>query len=302
MPEQEVVVQSIDPRFAGQQYQQQQQARGSLNALSIGLLDIFGFEIFEKNYFEQLCINYANEKLQQHFMQYVLKDEEAVYTREEIDFIPVNFMDNTDVLDLFEESPQGILSLLDEEIVIPRGSDQGFLNKLIKAREGHARFFVNVRMARTEFGIRHYAGSVVYDSTSMLTKNKDKLHAHLVKLLSKGGNSLLRLLYPESEVMTNEQEKNGSSSGSASKGRKSRRGGKRKTIASMTLGTQFECQLSDLLENRLKKASPHFIRCIKPNGSKAPDMFEGFLVMEQLRYSGVLEAIQFVSCHRSSGS
>ena len=267
----------LDPRFQNQQSNEKKSSRD--DDLSIGVLDIFGFEIFEQNFFEQLCINFANEKLQEHFMQYVLKDEEAVYDKERIDFTPINFMDNTDVLNLFEERPNGLFSLLDEELIIPRGSDAGFHRKLTDKAASSERYYVSVHMKETQFAIRHYAGTVIYDSTSMLVKNKDKLHDHLLVLLSKSKNQLIQTLFPPPP-----QNKNASQ---ASRSRK-----KKGDVSTMTLGTQFQNQLSDLLMNRLKKAAPHFIRCIKPNSLKSPDLFEGYLVMEQLRYSGVLEAIQ----------
>ena len=173
----------------------------------IGVLDIFGFEIFEvrryrvvcvcvshetnvgpgfaqqKNSFEQLCINFANEKLQQHFNAHTFKKEEEVYRSEAIQFTHVEFIDNQVVLDLIEKKPNGLFTMLDEEIIVPKGTDQTFLKKI---NEEHGRNknerFKQILTSPTKFGIHHYAGAVEYEVDNFLDKNKDTLHATIVEV------------------------------------------------------------------------------------------------------------------------
>ena len=134
---------------------------------TIGVLDIFGFEIFDKNSFEQLCINFTNEKLQQHFNQYTFKLEEKLYQSEEVQYEHITFIDNQPVLDLIEKKqPQGLMLVLDEQISIPKSSDATFFIKANQTHGGkkHANY-EEVRTSRTDFIIKHYAGDVIYDST-----------------------------------------------------------------------------------------------------------------------------------------
>lgn len=153
------------------------------------------FLVFRCNSFEQLCINFANEKLQQYFLQFVLKKEQEIYDSEGVDVPKVIPRDNEDVLLLCEARGTGIFACLDEEVKIPRGTDAGFLNKI----EGHhnkktaeSRFFRDVKMAKTQFEIRHFAGVVRYESVGFLDKNKDKLYDHLEDLLSEAENPHFR--------------------------------------------------------------------------------------------------------------
>jgi len=132
-------------------------------SLMIGILDIFGFEIFQTNSFEQLCINFANEKLQQHFNENTFKLEEELYKSEEVPFEPSNYIDNQAVLDLIEKKGSGMLVLLDEELKYPRSTDETFLSKLVKTHAGHARFEERVKGKKTQFILKHYAGEVAYE-------------------------------------------------------------------------------------------------------------------------------------------
>jgi len=252
----------------------------------IGVLDIFGFEIFEKNSFEQLCINFTNEKLQQHFNQHTFKTEQEVYKAEGIDFEPPPFHDNRDVLSLLEERPRGIFVLLDEECVLPRGSDSSFANKIVQFHEGsHSRFTSGPKLKTKDkhaFAIEHYAGTVVYSASGFLEKNKDDLRENLLRLAESSEDSLMATqLFPPN---LDEEENEVSIISTAGSGKASSR--RHKTQAGF-----FRKQL-ELLMEILEATEPHYIRCIKPNSEKSADRFDSRMCLEQLRYSGVFEAIE----------
>jgi len=227
---------------------------------SIGILDIFGFEIFKLNSFEQLCINYANEKLQQLFNNWTFKKEEDLYKAEGVKFDNVGYSDNQGVLDLIEKKRSGLLDMIDEEIRIPRGSDDTYMQKVEKNHSGKKEFSRD-RRNKMNFRITHFAGDVDYSATKFLFKNKDKLTDDLVSLLAKSTNPLLNDLLQKA-VKSKE-----------------------------TLGKKFKKQLTTLMKT-LNHTEPHYIRCIKPNPNKAPSEFYGEMVLLQLQYSGVFEAVQ----------
>lgn len=231
----------------------------------ISVLDIFGFEIFDQNSFEQLCINFANEKLQQHFNQHTFKLEEQLYRAEQIQYTHVEFIDNQPMLDLIEKKPKGILVTLDEEIVVPKGSDQTFLQKIHKAHgQGkHPNYFQPLK-SRTDFVINHYAGDVTYNSDGFLEKNKDTLNKDVLDLLEGSGFGLMQTLFPPAKA---------------------------KKTRKVSLGGQFRTQLTDLMKT-LNMTEPHYIRCVKPNPDKAAQDFRGTMCLEQLRYAGVFEAVR----------
>lgn len=229
----------------------------------IGILDIFGFEIFKVNSFEQLCINFANEKLQQHFNSHTFKLEERVYNEEKIQFQHVEYIDNQPVLDLIEMKPQGILPMIDEELRMPKSTDKSFLEKLHLAHD-KKKEYGKVLSQPDNFIVKHYAGAVQYDSNGWLVKNQDRLLPDLCDLLSTSKNKLLASLFPRDDAQA---------SGKTS------------------LGLKFRQQLDDLMTT-LNSTEPHYIRCVKPNPYKAPLEFVGPLVLEQLRYSGVFEAVE----------
>ena len=233
----------------------------------IGVLDIFGFEIFESNSFEQLCINFANEKLQQHFNQYTFKLEEKVYQTEKINFNHIEFIDNQPILDMIEKKPSGLLVLLDEEIVMPKGSDETWCRKIFQTH-GSSNHFEKIIKKDTAFIINHYAGAVTYDADGFLVKNKDTLYQDLYDVVSSSKELKLSSLFPK----TSNDDKNNS---------------KRKK---QSLGGQFRQQLSDLMI-KLNQTHPHYVRCVKPNSEKSPNNFQSVMSLEQLRYAGVFEAI-----------
>jgi myosin heavy subunit len=238
----------------------------------IGCLDIFGFEIFETNSFEQLCINYTNEILQQHFNHQTFKLEEQVYQQEQIVFKHIDFVDNQPMLDLISFKParvvgsptsaaMGILPQLDEELITVKGSDGGFLAKVCDAHNSNKVFQKHPKI-KTAFIIKHYAGFVTYETTGFLEKNRDVLTEDCIDLLRTSTHPLVQAILPE---QVSQQEKKAS------------------------LGSQFRRQLDELMIT-LRLTNPSYIRCIKPNANKAAIEFSPKLCHEQLTYSGVYEA------------
>ncbi|XP_037458171.1 myosin-11-like [Triticum dicoccoides] len=235
----------------------------------IGVLDIYGFESFKSNSFEQFCINYTNEKLQQHFNQHVFKMEQEEYTKEQIDWSYIEFVDNQDVLDLIEKKPGGVIALLDEACMFPKSTHETFAQKLYQTFQKHKRF-VKPKLSRTDFAIAHYAGEVMYQSDQFLDKNKDYVVAEHQELLSASRCSFIAGLFPPPPEETSKSSKFSS------------------------IGARFKQQLQALMET-LNSTEPHYIRCVKPNNVLKPAIFENVNVMQQLRCGGVLEAIR-ISC------
>ncbi|KAM6596241.1 hypothetical protein CsatA_006765 [Cannabis sativa] len=235
----------------------------------IGVLDIYGFESFKTNSFEQFCINFTNEKLQQHFNQHVFKMEQEEYTKEEIDWSYIEFVDNQDVLDLIEKKPGGIVALLDEACMFPKSTHETFANKLYQTFKNHKRF-IKPKLSRTDFTIGHYAGEVLYQSDQFLDKNKDYVVPEHQDLLGVSKCSFVAGLFPPLKEETAKSSKFSS------------------------IGSRFKLQLQQLMET-LNSTEPHYIRCVKPNNLLKPAIFENVNIMQQLRCGGVLEAIR-ISC------
>ncbi|XP_024971311.1 myosin-11-like [Cynara cardunculus var. scolymus] len=235
----------------------------------IGVLDIYGFESFKNNSFEQFCINFTNEKLQQHFNQHVFKMEQEEYTKEAINWSYIEFVDNQDVLDLIEKKPGGIIALLDEACMFPKSTHETFANKLYQTFKNHKRF-IKPKLSRTDFTIAHYAGEVQYQSNQFLDKNKDYVVPEHQDLLGASGCSFVAGLFPP---IAEESPKSSKFS---------------------SIGTRFKYQLQQLMET-LNATEPHYIRCVKPNNQLKPAIFENNNILQQLRCGGVLEAIR-ISC------
>ncbi|PSR94900.1 Myosin-6 like, partial [Actinidia chinensis var. chinensis] len=235
----------------------------------IGVLDIYGFESFKTNSFEQFCINLTNEKLQQHFNQHVFKMEQEEYTKEEINWSYIEFIDNQDILDLIEKKPGGIIALLDEACMFPRSTYETFAQKLYQTFKNHKRFN-KPKLSRSDFTICHYAGDVTYQTELFLDKNKDYVIAEHQALLSVSKCSFVSGLFPLSSEESSKQSKFSS------------------------IGARFKQQLQALLET-LSTTEPHYIRCVKPNNLLKPSIFENNNVLQQLRCGGVMEAIR-ISC------
>ncbi|KAJ8606329.1 hypothetical protein CTAYLR_010372 [Chrysophaeum taylorii] len=236
----------------------------------IGVLDIFGFEIFEKNSFEQLCINYCNEKLQQHFNKHTFKDEDELYKSEGIEFQSVPFIDNQPVLDLIEKKPDGILLALDDEVTAPKGSDAKWLSRCETAHASKKEWKSVAEKATQHvahsnfFTVCHYAGDVTYISTDFCLKNKDPLGRNLYDLMALEAGSLAREIFPALGCNPRRQP---------------------------TIAGQFRKQLSSLLKI-IDAADPCYIRCVKPNELKKPRTFDAKACVEQLTFAGVFEAVQ----------
>lgn len=245
----------------------QHDSRNNESLRSIGILDVFGFEIFNFNSFEQLCINYANEKLQQLFLSFVIKSEQELYEREGINLSFLPPPDNLGIVEFFEARGKGFFSKLDEEIRLPKGSDESFLKKVVnESTSSDSPFKKTVRMKPMEFEIKHFAGAVRYDVSSFLEKNKDRFFDHFDSLLSKSCTSkIIR------EILLPSNSSNSSSQFNS-------------------ISSLFQHQLQDLTVS-LRQSTPHFIRCIKPNSVKRAGVFDDNLVLQQLKYSGVIEAI-----------
>ncbi|XVF65003.1 hypothetical protein PTKIN_Ptkin09bG0211800 [Pterospermum kingtungense] len=237
--------------------------------LLIGVLDIYGFESFKTNSFEQFCINLTNEKLQQHFNQHVFKMEQEEYTKEEIDWSYIEFIDNQDILDLIEKKPGGIIALLDEACMFPRSTHETFAQKLYQTFKDHKRFS-KPKLARTDFTICHYAGDVTYQTELFLDKNKDYVVPEHQALLGASQCSFVSSLFPPLPEESSKSTKFSS------------------------IGSRFKQQLQSLLET-LSATEPHYIRCVKPNNVLKPGIFEKNNVLQQLRCGGVMEAIR-ISC------
>ncbi|WJZ91162.1 hypothetical protein VitviT2T_010261 [Vitis vinifera] len=236
----------------------------------IEVLDIYGFESFKTSSFEQFCINLAKEKLQQHFNQHVFKMEQEEYTKEEIDWSYIDYVDNQDILDLIEKKPGGIIALLDETcIFFPRSTHETFSQKLYQTFKSHKRFS-KPKLSPTDFTIYHYAGDVTYQTEHFLDKNKDYVVAEHQSLLSASRYSLVADLFPPLP---------GESS---------------KTLKFSSIGSRFKQQLQSLLET-LSATEPHYVRCVKPNNPFKPSIFENNNVLQQLRYGGALKVIR-ISC------
>ncbi|KAF3960594.1 hypothetical protein CMV_014708, partial [Castanea mollissima] len=235
----------------------------------IGVLDIYGFESFKHNSFEQFCINFTNEKLQQHFNQHVFKMEQEEYTKEEINWSYIEFVDNQDVLDLIEKKPGGIIALLDEACMFPKSTHETFAQKLYQTFKNNKRF-IKPKLSRTSFTISHYAGEVTYLADQFLDKNKDYVVAEHQDLLTASKCSFVAGLFPPLPEESSKSSKFSS------------------------IGSRFKLQLQSLMET-LSTTEPHYIRCVKPNNVLKPAIFENLNVIQQLRCGGVLEAIR-ISC------
>jgi myosin-5 len=242
---------------------------------SISILDIYGFESFDKNSFEQFCINYANERLQQHFNRHLFKLEQEEYVEDGIDWAKVDFEDNQDCLNLFEKKPLGLLSLLDEESTFPNATDLTFANKLKQHLDSNSCFRGERGKA---FAVRHYAGEVAYDTSGFLEKNRDLLHMDSIQLLAKCKSSLPQMF--ASKMLAQ-------SDNSISVPHRSTAADSQKLSVAM----KFKGQLFQLMQ-RLESTTPHFIRCIKPNNLQLPAIYEQGLVLQQLKCCGVLEVVR----------
>ncbi|XP_013181332.1 PREDICTED: myosin-VIIa-like [Papilio xuthus] len=235
-----------------------------LSSGSVGILDIFGFENFLSNSFEQLCINYANENLQQFFVRHIFKIEQEQYQKEGIIWTNINYVDNQMNLDMIGLKPMNLLSLIDEESRFPKGTDITLLSKLHNNHSNNTSYVTPKSTHEHRFGVRHYAGDVYYEVKGFLDKNRDMLTSDVKEMILDSKNEFLKSLFPLESV---------SQSGS------------RKTVS---LSYQFKTSL-DALMKTLYACHPFFVRCIKPNEHKKPRLFDRALCVRQLRYAGLME-------------
>ncbi|XP_048256830.1 myosin heavy chain, striated muscle-like [Haliotis rufescens] len=245
----------------------------------IGVLDIAGFEIFDFNSFEQLCINYTNERLQQFFNHHMFVLEQEEYKKEGIQWEFIDFgMDLQACIELIEK-PLGILSILEEECMFPKASDKTFKDKLTQNHMGKSPNFLKPNKSMKggqhgDFALKHYAGTVPYNIGGWLEKNKDPVNETIVDLLKQSKEPLVQLLFTPAE---------GAASGGGKK--------KKKSSAFQTISATHRESLNKLMKN-LYTTHPHFVRCIIPNETKTPGLIDAGLVLHQLQCNGVLEGIR----------
>ncbi|EDQ90868.1 uncharacterized protein MONBRDRAFT_20283, partial [Monosiga brevicollis MX1] len=256
---------------------------------TIGILDIFGFEDFKNNGFDQICINLANESLHKFFNTHIFASELEEYAAEGIDGASVLFTDNGEILNLFFDRPDGLFAVLDEETNFPSATDKTLMTKLEQQMERHTPFEMN--KGGYAFAIQHYAGPITYQGTGLLDKNKDPLPNRMSESMTDASNPLAQLLFKPDFV----KRTRGDAAGGDIDGAKSKKGkgkgkqGPKKGIN--TVSTGFRISLEKLME-RMNRCKPHFVRCIKPNLAKAPGRFESAMVMKQLKYTGMLQTIE----------
>ncbi|XP_052660502.1 myosin-IIIa isoform X2 [Harpia harpyja] len=274
---------------------------GNDDGLNIGILDIFGFENFKKNSFEQLCINIANEQIQFYFNQHVFAWEQNEYLYEGVDARVIEYEDNRPLLDMFLQKPMGLLSLLDEESRFPQATDQTLVEKFEDNLK--SKYFWRPKRVDLTFGIYHYAGKVLYNASGFLAKNRDTLPADIVLLLRSSENNLTRqlvthpltktgnLAHTKSKTTINYQMWTPQKSISHTKNEAGDTGHHPRETTSMktqTVASYFRYSLMDLL-SKMVVGQPHFVRCIKPNNDRQANKFDKEKVLVQLRYTGILE-------------
>ncbi|XP_077409023.1 unconventional myosin-VI-like isoform X4 [Vanacampus margaritifer] len=249
----------------------------------IGVLDIAGFEYFEHNSFEQFCINYCNEKLQQFFNERILKEEQELYQREGLGVNEVHYVDNQDCIDLVEAKVLGILDILDEENRLPQPSDQHFTDTVHNKHKNHFRLTIPRKSKLTVhrnvrddegFIIRHFAGAVCYETNKFVEKNNDALHTSLECLLSESSDRFIRELFNNANNANDAKQRAGK-------------------LGFISVGNKFKTQLNILLE-KLRSTGSSFIRCIKPNLKMVSHKFEGAQILSQLQCSGMVSVLDLM--------
>ena len=247
----------------------------------IGLLDVYGFESFAINTFEQLCINFANEKLQQFFLKFIFKAEEDLYKEECVSWTRIEYQDNQGCIDLIEKSPTGIMRILDETCKKPNSGDKNFCESVDQTHRRND-FFMEPRAAGHKqyhnseaFVVRHFAGDVCYFGEGFCEKNNDTLHSDFADALAKSTNAVLPALFPVE--------------GAGGAGRGPKKGGSFNSVS-----RRFINDLNQLMDD-LNATKAHFIRCIKPNTELAAGGFTPSLVLNQLRCSGTVDAVQLMA-------
>lgn len=265
---------------------------GGIEPLVIGILDIYGFEIFDSNSFEQLLINYCNENLHQLFIDRTLKEEQEEYEREGIEWKPVEYENNLPCVELIDKQPMGIFSLLNETCLI-KGTDAEFVQKVRSNLSTHKYMIMNEKKELLQgkentFTVKHYAGEVTYESSGFVAKNLDQLFPNFVTLMFGSKSQLVLNLFS-----INENEDTLQSSSSSRRPMQKKFGMARGNVANKRpapIATQFKKQV-DTLMSKLYSCRPLYIRCIKPNEAKAPNVLDAARVRDQVRYLGLMENV-----------
>ncbi|XP_073668097.1 myosin-IIIb [Paramisgurnus dabryanus] len=280
------------------------------SVMNVGILDIFGFENFKKNSFEQLCINIANEQIQFYFNQHIFALEQMEYQSEGVDASLVEYEDNRPILDMFLQKPMGLLSLLDEESRFPQATDQTLVDKFQDNLRN--KYFWTPKRVELCFGIQHYAGKVLYNVSGFLEKNRDTLPADIVVVLRTSENKLLQQLFSSPLTKTGNLATSRARVTAASRSLPPQlNSGRNKSpkyllkvdtmemmrhpeettnMRRQTVASYFRYSLMDLL-SKMVVGTPHFVRCIKPNDDRQALCFSKERVMVQLRYTGILETV-----------
>ncbi|XP_018120971.1 unconventional myosin-VI isoform X2 [Xenopus laevis] len=249
----------------------------------IGVLDIAGFEYFEHNSFEQFCINYCNEKLQQFFNERILKEEQELYQKEGLGVNEVHYVDNQDCIDLIESKLVGVLDILDEENRLPQPNDQHFTSAVHQKHKDHFRLTIPRKSKLTVhrnirddegFIIRHFAGAVCYETTQFVEKNNDALHMSLASLICESKDKFVKELFETANNHKDLKQKTGK-------------------LSFISVGNKFKTQLNLLLE-KLRSTGSSFIRCIKPNLKMTSHQFEGAQILSQLQCSGMVSVLDLM--------
>jgi myosin-5 len=272
----------------------------------IGILDIFGFEILQRNSFEQLCINFANERLQQQFNETIFVNEQAEYEAEGVPVPPIVYLNNQAVIDLFAKKPAGVFVLLEEYSLLNRQMDaNNIVSNFNKCHESKNEAYGKNKFDKSDFVIHHFAGDVAYSAVGLLNKNNDSLQEDLKMLVSMSTSDFINDI-TQREAATDAKHANSRTPGAAPRAVGTRPsfiaaadstvsaaggGGGRKIAAISTVSFKFRDQLEDLMKT-LRATQPHYIKCVKPNGSKSPSIFTSPLAMQQLLYSGVLDVVR----------
>nr|XP_042709871.1 unconventional myosin-XV [Chrysemys picta bellii] len=248
-------------------------------ALSIAILDIYGFEDLSFNSFEQLCINYANEYLQFFFNKIVFKEEQEEYVREQIEWKEITFSDNQPCIDLIAQKPHGILRILDDQSSFPQATDHTFLQKC-HYHHGSNALYTKPKMPLPEFTIKHFAGKVTYQVHKFLDKNYDQVRQDVLDLFVNSKTKVVaNLFFGHAQLVAQQRTMMGKNSTVT------------RRYKAPTVAAKFQQSLLDLVE-KMERCNPFFVRCLKPNNKKEPAVFEADIVSSQLRYSGILETIR----------